>query len=414
MYKRQDLTRAARASFPIHCAIDWGDEELAMSELASPGNVERAKIHGVTPLMMAARSGSRRIAQNLLDRGAKSERRSEHGCTAMYIAAEEGHVNIMKAILDCDVPAERLLTPDHLGAGPLMRASENGHVDAVRLLLQYTSKKQCNASNQKGWNAMLLAAYNGFPDVVRLLLAHGANPELGKKHGQRAVHTPLCYACQTGRLEVVQVLMKAEVTAQYGLEKQAAPIALKLAQDNEHDRCVEVLKQAGVTTEGVFDKAEAGAPAADTAQKRGQDQAQNAEAKKGANAASNKTTAMEHTATIVDLKAQLEAVKVREDEVLSKMGEIKDQLDSMKAALRRAKKSSGEQAKEEKTRSKGSEKKPPWTFSPSGRWLPGLWAGSQERGGVISNEFGEPPHSISFADVSKLAQEVEAELELEA
>ena len=53
--------------------------------------------------------------------------------TALSLAAEEGHVNIMKAILDCDVPAERLLTPDHLGAGPLMRASENGHVDAEPL-----------------------------------------------------------------------------------------------------------------------------------------------------------------------------------------------------------------------------------------------------------------------------------------
>lgn len=378
----KDFTRAARTSFPIHIAIDTGDDDIALAELGSPGNLEKAKVHGVTPLLMAARKGSKRIVQALLDRGAAPDRRSEHGCTPMYVASEEGHLNVMGALIASGITIERLLAPDNLDTGPLMRASENGHAEAVRLLLKYTSKKQCNASNQKGWNALLLAAFNGFDEVVRLLLAHGANPELGKKVGLKVVHTPLCYACQTGRLDCVRVLLESKAD----LEAQRAPIAIKLAQDHEHERCAEVLRQAGVTAEGV-DDGKGGEKAEGDAKNR----------KKHTSAADDAAA----SSSITDLKAQLESVKERESEMITKLRDIKGDIENTKAALRKAKataSSIGASTRDEKgTKKKEAEAKPPWAFSPSGRWLPGLWAVGLERGGEVSCEFGEPAQSVSFA-----------------
>ena len=40
--------------------------------------------------------------------------------------------------------------------------------------------------------------------------------------------------------------------------------------------------------------------------------------------------------------------------------------------------------------------KPLWAFSPSGKWLPGLWSGPWDRDSPILNSIGAPPHSISF------------------
>ena len=38
--------------------------------------------------------------------------------------------------------------------------------------------------------------------------------------------------------------------------------------------------------------------------------------------------------------------------------------------------------------------KPPWAFSPSGKWRPGLWSGNLDRSKPVHH--GEEPQSIAF------------------
>ena len=85
----KDFSIAARTLTALHRAIDEEDEELAMSELANPLNLEAARANGITPLVVAARKGAVRIVQALVDRGVKQEMKSAQGCTAFSCAAEE-------------------------------------------------------------------------------------------------------------------------------------------------------------------------------------------------------------------------------------------------------------------------------------------------------------------------------------
>jgi len=394
----KDFTVAARSSFQIHRAIDAHDEDLALAELGSPGNLEAAKFHGVTPLMMAARTGSLRIVKALLDRGAALGRRSEHGCTAVSIAAEEGHMKVLKALLWSDqqeqLPMEQLLAPDIFGTGPLMRACENGNTEAVRLLLRHTTKKECNAPNQKGWTALLLASYNGFADVVELLLAHGAKAEVGRfLPTKRAIYTPLCYACLTGRVDCVALLLDAHIT----LEAQRAPLALKLAQDGGHELCADQLRVAGVGDEA--EGASAPAPA-DVAKRGRRPSTANDEAIARAPAES----AVPATAEPISRAAQLEAIEEKEAELLHMVSELIAKIDDLKAqtgaviddnaSLSKARAEQAKDARDDSPAARGP--KPAWAFSPSGKWTPGLWATKRERGGSISCEYGEPAHSTAW------------------
>ena len=381
----KDFTRAARTSFAIHSAIDAGDDDLALSELGSPGNTEAAKVHRVTPLMMAARMGSSRVTQALLDRGASADKKSEHGCTAIYVAAEEGHVSVLEALLASELPPERMFAPDIHETTPLMRASENGHSKAVSLLLRFYSRKQCNAVSQKGWTALLLAAYNGYAAVVKQLLAHGASADVGKKVGQKVSYTPLCYACMTGRLDCVTLLLASETST----EKQLAPIALKLAQDHENHQCVEALRNAGVC-EGDDGKANDGPK--DEGLKKGQ---------RGAKDAAEQARSGVAAANATSIKAQFLELQEREKALLRQLQTFKQQQDALKTRMRKLR-----QRMPKEGSGHDPAMKPLWAFSPSGRWnLNGtLTASDKERGGAITCEYGEPAQTVFVPQADPVAE----------
>lgn len=61
-----------------------------------------------------------------------------------------------------------------------MRASEQGHVEAVRILLEAEGDKGADmeaTNNYNGMTALMLASQKGHSDVVALLLEKGANTE---------------------------------------------------------------------------------------------------------------------------------------------------------------------------------------------------------------------------------------------
>jgi ankyrin repeat protein len=70
------------------------------------------------------------------------------------------HVNI-----DC--------TPYQDGWTPLIRASCNGHVDIVRLLVD--AKAQVNRQTEDGATPLYVASQNGHSEVVNILIRNGAD-----------------------------------------------------------------------------------------------------------------------------------------------------------------------------------------------------------------------------------------------
>jgi ankyrin repeat protein len=167
--------------------------------LAAKANPEgETRVGGVTPLILAARSGNAPVIAALLKAGAD--------------------------------PAKAAST----GATPLMWAAASGSVDAVRTLIE--SGADINAREKtNGQTALMFAAWENRGDVIRLLVERGAHPGLtsfvnlidepqydddgiliprrkGQQSGGNSVMggmTALLYAARDGNLAAVEALVES-------------------------------------------------------------------------------------------------------------------------------------------------------------------------------------------------------------
>ena len=91
----------------------------------------------------------------------------------------------------------------------LMMASENGHLDVVRVLLDKGA--EINNKTGGGTTALMIPSQNGYRDIVRALLEKGAEVNTEENDGP----TVLFLAAENGHVEVVWALLNkgAEVNA---------------------------------------------------------------------------------------------------------------------------------------------------------------------------------------------------------
>ena len=85
---------------------------------------------------------------------------------------------------------------DEQGFASLFIASQNGHLDVVRLLLQKGADK--DKANNNGTTPLLFASLNGHLEIVLLLLQKGADKDKANHNGM----TPLFFASLQGHLVV--------------------------------------------------------------------------------------------------------------------------------------------------------------------------------------------------------------------
>ncbi|OUM69672.1 hypothetical protein PIROE2DRAFT_35287, partial [Piromyces sp. E2] len=102
------------------------------------------------------------------------------------------------------------------GDTPLLIASSNGNLEAVRILMSH--KPDVNFKDSNGNSALLKASQNGFFDVVEELIRGGANI--------RKLRTSLMVAAENGYIRVVKLLIKmgAKIATQDKYGKTALDI----------------------------------------------------------------------------------------------------------------------------------------------------------------------------------------------
>jgi ankyrin repeat protein len=71
------------------------------------------------------------------------------------------------------------------GYTSLIRASENGHIDTVRVLLEHNADP--NIQTKDGDTSLIWASQKGRIYIVRLLLEHNADPNIRNNDGQTAI-----------------------------------------------------------------------------------------------------------------------------------------------------------------------------------------------------------------------------------
>jgi ankyrin repeat protein len=122
--------------------------------------------------------------------------------TALHLTAYLGLSDIMMAFFDRRPEKPNIEAKDRYDSTPLIWAAQNGHVAAVKLLLE--NRANTEAHGRLGWTPLMWAARNGHLAVVKLLLETKADIEARDKHG----YTPLICAAQCGHEEVVKLLLE--------------------------------------------------------------------------------------------------------------------------------------------------------------------------------------------------------------
>jgi ankyrin repeat protein len=147
---------------------------------------------GSPDMIEYAREGKYEELKNFIKRGVDVNARDPKGWTALMWASERGHADVARLLLDhgASVNAE----VDVMGTA-LMMAAYKGHLETVKLLLDRGADMYVR--NKFGWTALIGACYAERLSVAEELL-HRA---------RRGMSQALVRACAEGRLEEARSLL---------------------------------------------------------------------------------------------------------------------------------------------------------------------------------------------------------------
>ncbi len=172
---------------------------------------ELKKIKNHCYLLQAARNGNKyRVKVGLILGIDVNEKREYLETTALMIAAKHNHPEIVELLLkngayvnERDATWEKKTT--------LTIATENNHPEIVALLLQYGADVDKGERRDRNVDetALMIATKNNRPEIVALLLQYGAHVD----------EQSLMIAVKQRNLEIVRILVDAEVVSNIGIGK---------------------------------------------------------------------------------------------------------------------------------------------------------------------------------------------------
>lgn len=155
-----------------------------------------------SPFTAAAPSGLPPIAEVLLNMGLKPTPDEGHGkWNPLYQASVNGHIHAVKKLLEYGL---EIIEQEYFGETPLFGASAQGHAGVVNILLE--ARANTNVKNDIGESPLFVASKNGHAPVVELLVKADALVDDRKGRDDR---TPLHQASIEGHSTVVKVLIAA-------------------------------------------------------------------------------------------------------------------------------------------------------------------------------------------------------------
>lgn len=124
---------------------------------------------------------------------------------------------------------------------PLIKATENGHLEVVRVLLQKGADTAAKSGRYiDDGTALHVAARAGHVEIIKLLLEFGADIEAKASRGARPLH----WAVEDEKEDVVRLLLErnADINAMRDYDQETP---LKLTPENKGDGIFELLLEKG-------------------------------------------------------------------------------------------------------------------------------------------------------------------------
>ncbi|CAC5406432.1 unnamed protein product [Mytilus coruscus] len=184
----------------LYIASQMGHVDVVRELLQHSPDVNKYSIDGVSPLSRASYLNRTEVVEVLLQCDAVDINLCDNNaCSSLYWASQGGHIDIVKELLQHAADVNQC---DNNGVSPLYTASEEGHVGVVNELLQHSAKT--NHCDNDGTSPLFIASQEGHVEVVTSLLQHSAEVNLSDNDGT----SPLCIASQNGHVDVVKELLQ--------------------------------------------------------------------------------------------------------------------------------------------------------------------------------------------------------------
>ena len=211
-------------STALHWAVYNGDAAMTRVLLAAGADAKaQTRLGGLTPVMMAARSGDAGVLKLLLDAKGDGFSANANGTTPLMFAAASGNVEAVTLLVDrgADVNAA---DRTH-GQTPLMFAAAQGRDAAVQVLL--ARRADPNATTQVSRIITMGERYKAQTDSkgTREITSEGGRSDITAMGGM----TALTFAAREGYIAVVRALVDggAEVNKVQGAD-ELSPITLAI------------------------------------------------------------------------------------------------------------------------------------------------------------------------------------------
>jgi len=168
----------------LHSAVAAGHSQVTKKLIEAGADINAKNNDGNSSIMLAVEVDNDKFIDFLADEFCADVGAASNGHTALYRAAWLGNAVIVSVLLKrgCDVNQQNLE-----GWSPLHAAADRGHKEVVELLVE-TFKANVNLQNKQGTTPLYHACEHGRYEVAKYLIEHGADVNLGAKHGWRPIH----------------------------------------------------------------------------------------------------------------------------------------------------------------------------------------------------------------------------------
>jgi cytohesin len=193
----------ARRNTPLQVAAQHDRAQVAEALLAAGAGKEG--LGGMTPLEVAAKSGSIAVVKVLIRHGVFLTGRGDR---SLHYAAEAGSAEIVTLLVAGGLDVNSRTSGDDTA---LHKAAEHGQVKTVEALVAL--KADVNVHGYQGNTPLHLAVEKGKSAVVALLLAKGADANRLNEAGR----TPLAIAANRGDIDSMKALVNAKAEIGHSL-----------------------------------------------------------------------------------------------------------------------------------------------------------------------------------------------------
>eukprot|EP00191_Tetraselmis_sp_GSL018_P015647 CAMPEP_0177586172 /NCGR_PEP_ID=MMETSP0419_2-20121207/4921_1 /TAXON_ID=582737 /ORGANISM="Tetraselmis sp., Strain GSL018" /LENGTH=644 /DNA_ID=CAMNT_0019076027 /DNA_START=412 /DNA_END=2344 /DNA_ORIENTATION=+ len=189
---------------PLHIAACTGSKTIMALLLAAGAHKNAQDAQGLTPLHHATRLGHERAAALLLEHGANPNALSAAQYTPVHLACRLASPAILRQLIRCRGRRDAR-TKDTLST-PLHLAVLSGRDDMLRCLLEEPGTDfDVDATDGYGYTALHRAAQSGKPRMAAMLVRHNASMSYRGRWDWTALH----WAANSGHVEVVVALLVA-------------------------------------------------------------------------------------------------------------------------------------------------------------------------------------------------------------